>query len=91
MYTNSAENIQQKRLKTPEEIEKYFLGFLAFIDCTEQQIPRPVDKRRRKIFCSLGKKKKHTVKNQLMVNKDGIVLHKIGHKKGRKHDYIFNI
>jgi hypothetical protein len=25
-----------KRLKTPEEVEKYFPGFLAFTDCTEQ-------------------------------------------------------
>jgi hypothetical protein len=30
-----------KRLKTTEEVEKYFPGFLAFIDSTEQQIPRP--------------------------------------------------
>ncbi len=35
-----------------------------------------------------GKKKSHTtVKNQLTVNKDGYILHKIGYKKGRKHDY----
>jgi hypothetical protein len=53
-----------KRLKTPEELEKYFPGFLAFIDCTEQQIPRPVNKRKRKIFYS-GKKKRHIVKNYL--------------------------
>jgi hypothetical protein len=34
-----------KRLKTPaEEVEKYSPGFLDFTDCTEQQIPRPVDK-----------------------------------------------
>jgi hypothetical protein len=26
-----------KRMKTPQEVEKYFLGFLAFIDSTEQQ------------------------------------------------------
>jgi hypothetical protein len=39
-----------KRLQTPEEVEKYFPGFLAFIDCTEQQIPRPTDRERRKIF-----------------------------------------
>src|SRR4051794_8892495 len=75
-----------KRLKTPEKVEKYFPGFLAFIDCTEQPIPRPVDKNRRKIFYS-GKKKRHTVKNQLMVNNRGYIIHKIGHKKGRKHDY----
>ncbi len=29
-----------KRLRTPDEVEKYFPGFLAFTDCTEQQIPR---------------------------------------------------
>ncbi len=75
-----------KRLKTPEEVEKYFPGFLAFIDSTEQQIPRPVDKNRRKTFYS-GKKKRHTVKNQITVNNHGFILHKIGHKKGRKHDY----
>ena len=76
-----------KRLKTPEAVEKYFPGFLAFTDCTEQQIPRPADKNRRKIFYS-GKKKRHTiVKNQITVNNRGYILHKIGYKKGRKHDY----
>ena len=75
-----------KRLRTPEEVEKYFPGFLAFIDSTEQQIPRPVDKNRRKIFYS-GKKKKHTIKNQITVNNRGYILHKVGYKKGRKHDY----
>ncbi len=76
-----------KRLKTPEEVEKYFPGFLAFTNCTEQQIPRPIDKNKRKMYYS-GKKKRHTtVKNQLMVNNRGYILHKIRHKKGRKHDY----
>ena len=28
-----------KRLKTPEEVERYFPGFLFFYDFTEQQIP----------------------------------------------------
>ena len=75
-----------KRLKTPEAVEKYFPGFLAFTDSTEQQIPRPVDKERRKIFYS-GKKKRHTIKNQITVNNRGYILHKVGYKKGRKHDY----
>ncbi len=75
-----------KRLKTPEELEKYFPGFLAFTDCTEQQIPRPADKNRRKIFYS-GKKKRHTIKNQITVNNHGFILHKVRYKKGRKHDY----
>ncbi|HEY6537289.1 MAG TPA: hypothetical protein VIY08_16065 [Candidatus Nitrosocosmicus sp.] len=39
---------QIKRLKTPEEVERYFPGFLAFTDSTEQQIPRPIDNKRRK-------------------------------------------
>jgi hypothetical protein len=75
-----------KRLKTLEEVEKYFPGFIAFTDCTEQQIPRPVNRERREIFYS-GKKKRHTVKNQLTVNNRGYILHKVGYKKGRKHDY----
>jgi DDE superfamily endonuclease/Helix-turn-helix of DDE superfamily endonuclease len=75
-----------KRLRTPDEVEKYFPGFLSFIDSTEQQIPRPVDTNRRKIFYS-GKKKRHTVKMQLMVNNQGIIIHKLGHKKGHRHDY----
>ena len=45
-----------KRLQTPEKVERNFPGFLAFIDSTEQQIPRPVDKQRKKRYYS-GKKK----------------------------------
>ncbi len=76
-----------KRLKTPEAVEKYFPGLLAFTDLTEQQIPRPaVDRERRKMYYS-GKKKRHTVKNQITVNNRGYILHKVGYKKGRKHDY----
>jgi DDE superfamily endonuclease/Helix-turn-helix of DDE superfamily endonuclease len=75
-----------KRLKTPQEVEKYFPGFMAFIDSTEQPIPRPIDYDRREIFYS-GKKKRHTVKNQLMVNNRGYIIHKANHKKGKRHDY----
>lgn len=75
-----------KRLKTPDEVERYFPGFLSFIDSTEQQIPRPVDKNRRKTFYS-GKKKKHGIKSQFMVNTHGLIIHKTDHKKGSRHDY----
>ena len=81
--------ITKKSLKTPpDEIEKYFPGFLlSFIDCTEQQIPRPIDNTKRKIFYS-GKKKRHTaVKNQLMTNNHGIIIHKTNHKIGCRPDY----
>lgn len=75
-----------RRLRTMDEVEYYFPGFKAFIDSTEQDIPRPKNKRRRKRYQS-GKKKKHTVKTQYMVNSDGLILHKTGHEGGRKHDY----
>ncbi len=75
-----------KRLKTSQEVETYFPVFLAFTDSTEQPIPRPKDKDRRKMYYS-GKKKRHTVKNQLMVNNRGYTLHKIDNKKGHRHDY----
>src|SRR6187200_3323462 len=51
-----------KRLKTMEEVEEYFPGFMAFVDCTEQPIPRPSkNKKKRRLFYS-GKKRMHTVK-----------------------------
>ncbi len=37
-----------RRLKTPQEVEQYFPGFLAFIDCTEQQIPTPKNRLRKR-------------------------------------------
>ena len=52
----------------------------------EQQIPRPVNERKRDAYYS-GKKKKHTVKTQFMVNHCGFIIHKSNHKKGRRHDY----
>jgi hypothetical protein len=77
---------RSRRARTIDEVEGYFPGFKAFVDSTEQEIPRPKNKRRRKSYYS-GKKKKHTVKTQFMVNSDGTILHKTGHERGRKHDY----
>ncbi len=45
-----------KRLKTLEAVEKYFPGFLAFTNGTEQQIPRPVDRERRKLTTQVRRK-----------------------------------
>ena len=76
-----------RRLRTIDEVEEeYFPGFKAFIDSSEQEIPRPKNKRKRKSYYS-GKKKKHTVKTQYMVNSEGTILHKTGHDRGRIHDY----
>jgi hypothetical protein len=76
-----------KRLKSLEEVEQYFPGFIAFVDCSEQQIPRPKDKIRKRIYYS-GKKKKHTVKNLYTANQNGLIIYKTKHRQtGRKHDY----
>ena len=77
-----------RRLRTTEEMEQYFPCFKAFIDSAEQEIPRPENRIRRKIHYS-GKKKKHTVKTQFMVNSQGLILHKTRHK-GDYHLYIHN-
>ena len=86
MHQSHRKHTTLQRLQTPEEVEQYFPGFLAFIDSSERQIPRSTDKDRRKTYFS-GKKKRHTVKNQFMVNNHGHILHKTEHNKGQRHDY----
>lgn len=77
---------QVKRLGTVEEVEKFFPGFKAFVDATEQEIPRPKkDTRKRKTHYS-GKRKRHTVKTQLTVDSNGLMVHKTDHARGRRHD-----
>ncbi len=92
MCTNSTENIpNNKETENSRGSREIFSRLSCFYRFTEQQIPRPaVDKERRKMHYSLGKKKRHTVKNQLMVNNHrGYIIHKANHKKGKRHDYIF--
>ena len=81
------QNDKVRRLQTVDEIEAMFPGFKVFLDATEQEIPRPKNKRKRKAHCS-GKKKKHTVKTQIAVNENGLIVHKTGHVKGSTHDYV---
>jgi hypothetical protein len=41
-----------RRLQTVDEVEAMFPGFKAFLDATEQEIPRPHGKRKRKTHYS---------------------------------------
>ncbi len=75
-----------KKIGTLKELLEYYPEMKAFLDATEQEIPRPKNRRRRKSHYS-GKKKKHTVKTQLLVNKEGFILHKSNYHRGRDHDY----
>ena len=49
-----------KRLKTKEEVEKYFPGFMAFTDCTEQPIPRPKNRMKRRAVLFRQEEKTHS-------------------------------
>ena len=42
----------RRRARTIDEVEENFPGFKAFIDTTEQEIPRPKNKRKRKSYYS---------------------------------------
>jgi len=53
------------------------------IYCTEQQIPRPVDKDKKKMYYS-GLKKKYVIKIQVMVNNRGFIIYKTAKEKGRR-------
>ena len=75
-----------RKLRTIEEIEELFPGFKALIDATEQEIPRPKNAVKRKSHYS-GKRQRHTVKTQLAVNGDGLIVHETPHARGRRHDY----
>jgi hypothetical protein len=85
MFANPTENISNNQkaenARRSREILSWFYCFYRFY--IEQQIPRPVDNKRRKMYYS-GKKKKHTIKNQIMVNNRGYIIHKTGYKKGRR-------
>jgi DDE superfamily endonuclease/Helix-turn-helix of DDE superfamily endonuclease len=74
-----------RRARTFEEVERYFPGFKAFVDATEQEIPRPKNATKRKTHYS-GKRKKHTVKTQLTVNSEGLIVHRTNHARGRRND-----
>jgi len=74
--TPTKQHQKTQRLTTLTEVEKLLPGLAAFIDATEQEIPRPKNKRKRKTHYS-GKKKKYTVKTQLTVNKRGLIVHKL--------------
>ena len=54
-----------RRLRTIDEVEEYFPGFKAFIDSSEQEIPRPTkNKRKRKSYYS-GKKEETYCKDTI--------------------------
>ena len=80
MYSDS------KKINDITQLQEFFPDLIAITDGTEQQIPRPKNRTKRKTHYS-GKKKKHTVKNQITINLKGEIIHKPPHFSGRRNDY----
>lgn len=75
-----------KKINDIQQLQEFFPELIAITDGTEQQIPRPKNRTKRKTHYS-GKKKKHTVKNQITINLKGEIIHKPPHSSGRRNDY----
>jgi hypothetical protein len=78
-----------KKIGTLEELlEKHPEFKELFIDATEQELPRPKDKDRRKDFYSGKRKKRHTAKMQVLSTRNKLILHLCRHVPGRVSDLL---
>lgn len=78
--SNPISSVEELIFLYPEITE--FIG-----DATEQQIPRPKDKRNKKKYYS-GKKKRHTIKTQIAIERNsGEIVSIASSFPGRVHDY----
>jgi len=82
------EREKAKRISTLDELFRVYPEMREYItDATEQEIPRPKDKAKRKKYYS-GKKKRHTIKTQLVTERNsGFVLEVSDSVAGSIHDY----
>lgn len=70
-------------LKKKQEISELELETIL-VDCTEQPIQRP-SRNQKKYFS--GKKKNHTIKTEIQMNKKGRIIKVSTSEPGSKHDY----
>ena len=77
-----------KRLQTPEEVEKYFPGFMAFTDLQNNRYQDLLIIKEEE--CTIQARRKDIlVKNQITVNNRGYILHKVGYKKEENMTMIY--
>lgn len=80
----------RKKITTLEELKAFLPPDIdlddILVDGTEQAIPRPEKKQRRKAYHS-GKKKRFTVKTQIATSTKGLIVHVSAPIPGRTHDY----
>jgi hypothetical protein len=85
----SIKRLSQKRISSLEEFKEIYPDLYEVIigDATEQEIPRPKDKEKRKKYYS-GKKKRHTLKTQIFIEGNtGQILEISQPVPGSIHDY----
>ncbi len=86
LLTPSLQAQAKKRISTLEELLEAHPEFKELlVDATEQEVPKPKDKLKRKQRYS-GKKKQHTLKSQVTVS-NRLVLHLSKHVPGSVHDF----
>lgn len=79
---------KKKKISTLEELlEKHPEFEEVLIDATEQELPKPRDKGRRKELYS-GKRKRHTAKMQVVSTSTRLVLHLCRHVPGKVSDLV---
>ncbi len=75
-----------RRIRTIDELLKVYPELEeVLLDATEQKIPRPQNKKKRKSHHS-GKKQAFTIMTQILARKDSLVLHVSAPMAGRRHD-----
>lgn len=84
------ERLPKKKIRTIEELKKFLPPDIDLNDilgdATEQVIPRPEEKRKRKPYHS-GKKRKFTIKTQIATTRKGFIIQASPTIGGRTHDY----
>jgi hypothetical protein len=75
-----------KKINSLEELYRLYPDLEALVDGTEQPIQRPKDSEKQKIYYS-GKKKRHTIKKQLVVNHQGLIMDVSQAVEGKRHDF----
>ena len=89
----SIKRISPRKISNLEQLREICPDIDEIIgDATEQEIPRPKDKRKRKQYYS-GKKKRHTIKTQIFIERNsGQILELSPPVPGSIHDYqLFKI
>jgi hypothetical protein len=76
----------QKKINSLEELYRLYPDLQAIVDGTEQPIQRPQDSEKQKTYYS-GKKKRHTIKKQIVVNRQGLIMDVSPAVEGKRHDF----